>query len=117
MEQGFTLNEYQEAARATASYPEMGDNLLYPALGIAGEAGECADKVKKYWRNKGYYRGKDLTPEERTALVKEIGDVLWYAAALSSELGITLEEVAKTNVHKLLDRTIRGVVKGEGDDR
>lgn len=112
-----TLNEYQTQARATADYPLLGENLVYPALGGAEEAGEIAGKVKKLWRNKGKTSGVDLTQEEKDALIKEIGDELWYLAADCSELGITLQYAAEVNLDKLADRQARGVIKSEGDNR
>lgn len=114
------FNEYQTAALETATYPKRGNNLIYPAMGLAGEAGETTDKVKKYWRNLGVSEilsADDLKPEQVTELIKEIGDVLWYAAALSSELGFPLEIVAERNIEKLQDRVKRGVIKSEGDNR
>lgn len=113
----FTFNEYQERAVATASYPDKGSNLLYPALGIAGEAGEIVDKIKKLWRNKGYTKASQLSSEEKTELVKEIGDELWYLAAFSEELGVPLGEVAIINLDKLADRQRRNVINSEGDNR
>ena len=111
------FNEYQEAALGTATYPDIGNNLIYPALGIAGEAGETADKIKKYWRNFGHTKASQLTTEQSIELVKELGDVLWYIAALASELDYPLEFIAERNIEKLLDRRARGVVKSEGDNR
>src|ERR1017187_10384362 len=109
--------QYQEAAWGTASYPDKGTNLIYPALGLAGESGEAVDKVKKYWRNFGSTNAAQLTEEQRIELGKEIGDVLWYIAAMASELGYTLEDVAVANIAKLQDRKARGVIKSEGDNR
>lgn len=109
--------EYQKAAVATAEYPNRGSNLIYPALGLVGESGETADKIKKLWRNKGKTSAAELTTEERDGLIKEIGDVLWYAAALATELGVSLEYIAAENIAKLRDRQERGVIKSEGDNR
>jgi len=80
-------------------------------LGLAGESGEVAEKIKKMLR--------DDIPEEavRESLVKELGDVLWYVANLAHDLSITLDEVAHANVSKLLDRSERGVLQGSGDNR
>ena len=86
-----TLNEYAERAGALAVYPNRGNNPDYPALGICGEGGEVADKIKKMYRDDG----GQLTEERRQGLKKEIGDVLWYVAAMAYELGFTLEEVAE----------------------
>jgi NTP pyrophosphatase (non-canonical NTP hydrolase) len=114
---GFTLNQYHQKALGTASYPSIGSNIIYPALGLAGEAGEVADKIKKLWRNKGLFNPKDYPEEDRLALKKELGDVLWYVAACANELGYSLEEVAVGNNEKLADRAARGTIKSEGDDR
>lgn len=103
-----TFNDYQTTAKATAVY-NRDHAIVYPALGLAGESGEVAEKVKKWLRG-----DKDL---DREGLLKELGDVLWYLAALSGDLGYTLEEVATANVNKLLDRQSKGTLKGDGDNR
>jgi len=102
-----TFNEYQEKASKTAIYPEQ-FKLVYPALGLAGEAGEVAEKVKKLIRD-GTLQVEDLK--------KELGDVLWYVSALASDLNIDLDDVAATNVAKLQSRSARGVIGGSGDNR
>ncbi len=104
---------YQTRSRETAVYPQAGDNLLYPTLGLCGEAGEVAEKVKKMIRDDAGV----LTGERRAALSKELGDVLWYAAQLATEAGLNLDEVAAANLDKLLSRQQRGVLQGSGDDR
>lgn len=86
--------------------------MAYAALGLNGEAGEAAEVVKKTWRDTG-----TLTPELREKLIKEMGDVLWYLAALSDEININFGEVAQRNVDKLLSRFERDVIHGAGDDR
>ncbi|MFA5747365.1 MAG: nucleoside triphosphate pyrophosphohydrolase family protein [Candidatus Paceibacterota bacterium] len=107
------FNQYQEEARKTAVYPNMGNNFIYPTLGLAGEAGEVAEKIKKIIRD-----GDGIVSEEKRAdLAKELGDVLWYVAALSGELGLKLDEVALRNVEKLRSRQERGKIRGAGDDR
>ena len=107
------LNCYQVKARETAGYPNVGQNPIYPTLGLAGEAGEVADKVKKVLRDRnGIF---DSTTKE--AIKLELGDVLWYISQLSSELGISLEAVAQANLTKLSDRTARGKISGDGDNR
>jgi NTP pyrophosphatase (non-canonical NTP hydrolase) len=111
------FNEYQAQALKTASYPNLGHNLVYPALGMAGESGEAADKIKKFWRNFGVTDGAALTSEQKLALLKEVGDVLWYIAAIATELGHPLALVAELNLAKLQDRQERGVIKSEGDNR
>lgn len=108
---------YQQMARALAEYPDVGYNILYPAMGIAGEAGEVCDKVKKYWRNHGIKTGQTLSINHKAALVKEIGDVLWYCAALASEMGVDLGDIMTENIAKLQNRQKRGTIKSEGDNR
>jgi NTP pyrophosphatase (non-canonical NTP hydrolase) len=107
------LSEYEQQAMTTASYPTIahygGLLPVYPALGLSGESGEFADKVKKAWRNG--------TPLDRAAALRELGDVLWYVTAAACDLDSSLEEVARMNVAKLADRAKRGVIKSEGDDR
>ena len=107
------LNLYQHKSRETALYPNLGKNPIYPTLGLAGESGEVSDKVKKVLRdNDGVF---DVTSKK--ALMLELGDVLWYVAQLSSELGFELEEVAKANLEKLASRAKRGKIGGSGDVR
>ncbi|GMU21932.1 MAG: hypothetical protein AMXMBFR13_20200 [Phycisphaerae bacterium] len=108
-----TFDEYQHASRQTAQYPDMGRNLYYPTLGLAGEAGEVAEKIKKLMRDESGV----LSDERRQALKKELGDVLWYVAALCSEMGLSMDEVAEHNVAKLRDRKQRGAIQGSGDNR
>lgn len=131
-----SLSEYAAHASRTAQYQTMEElmegmyedamfsppdpglfflrgGMLYPTLGLVGEAGEFADKIKKVWRNG---RGS-LTEDQRQGLIDELGDVLWYVAACAKELGAPLEEVARRNLEKLASRQQRGVVKGEGDKR
>lgn len=106
------LSEYQEIAAETAFYPEE-LALYYCALGLSGESGEVADKVKKIIRDKGGF----IKGEDRVAMAKELGDVLWYVANMSRELGFCLSEVAEMNVSKLRDRQRRDMLSGSGDDR
>ena len=107
------LNAYQRESRKTALYPEVGCNAVYPTLGLVGEAGEVADKVKKILRDKNGVFDKD----SRDAIKLELGDVLWYIAQLSSELGYELEEIAHANLLKLRSRKSRGKIQGSGDNR
>ncbi|HEX6390904.1 MAG TPA: nucleoside triphosphate pyrophosphohydrolase family protein [Solirubrobacteraceae bacterium] len=107
------LSEYQTRSRATAVYPNAGNNLVYPTLGLAGEAGEVAEKVKKLIRDDGGV----LTEERRGAIAKELGDVLWYVAQVATEAELNLDEIATANLQKLLSRAERGVLQGSGDDR
>jgi NTP pyrophosphatase (non-canonical NTP hydrolase) len=106
------LSEYQRLSRRTAGYPREAW-LTYPALGLAGEAGEVAEHAKRVIRDDG----ARLTEERREAMCKELGDVLWYAAQLASELELDLDEVAASNLEKLFSRQQRGVLHGAGDDR
>lgn len=108
-----TLEEYQSQSRITAKYPDAGRNFIYPALGLAGEAGEVADKIKKILRDDG---GK-IEEARRKAIISELGDVLWYVAQLSIELESSLEEVARNNIEKLQSRLEREVISGDGDSR
>jgi NTP pyrophosphatase (non-canonical NTP hydrolase) len=110
---GVQLSDYQQRSRATAVYPDAGHNLTYPALGLCGEAGECAEKVKKAIRDDGGV----LSDERRVALAAELGDVLWYVAQLATEAGLDLDEIADDNLAKLLSRRDRGVLQGSGDAR
>lgn len=107
------LNSYQQAARTTARYPDVGANPIYPTLGLSGEAGEVADKVKKVMRD----RDGVFDAEIKESLKLELGDVLWYVAQLASELGLSLDEVAEANVAKLASRAARGRISGSGDHR
>jgi NTP pyrophosphatase (non-canonical NTP hydrolase) len=107
------FEEYQKESRKTAIYPNIGKNIVYPTLGLAGEAGEVAEKVKKLIRDEG---GK-LTKTKKHEIEKELGDVLWYLSQIASELGLSLSEVAKTNIKKLSSRYNRGRVGGSGDNR
>jgi len=106
------FGEYQELARRTAQYPRDAW-LAYPALGLAGEAGEVAEHAKKAIRDDA----GTVTDERRAAMAKELGDVLWYVSQLASELGLALEDVAQGNIEKLLSRQRRGVLSGSGDER
>jgi NTP pyrophosphatase (non-canonical NTP hydrolase) len=107
------LSEYQMLSRRTATYPNVGEDMTYPALGLCGEAGEVAEKVKKTIRDDGGV----LSDERREALSRELGDVLWYVAQLATEAGLELESIAADNLDKLLSRQERGVLRGSGDDR
>jgi NTP pyrophosphatase (non-canonical NTP hydrolase) len=107
------LSEYQRASRRTATYPDVGENLVYPTLGLAGEAGEVAEKVKKLLRDDGGI----MSEERRAALAGELGDVLWYVAQVATEADLDLEALALANLEKLRSRAGRGVLSGSGDQR
>ncbi len=111
------FNTYQVRSRKTANYPNMGESAVYPAMGLAGEAGEVCDKIKKMWRNTQNTDPKKMPVEFQSDLILELGDTLWYCAAVASEMGVTLQDVAKHNILKLEDRHSRNVICGEGDRR
>jgi len=107
------FTDYQTKARLTAKYPVIGHGVIYPILGLTNEAGEVAGKIKKIFRDKDGLIGE----AEREMLKSELGDVLWYLAQVCSELDLSLEEVAGSNIAKLLDRQARGKIQGDGDNR
>lgn len=111
---GLGLNDYQSSTGNTAVYPGKGTwiGLVYTMLGL-GEAGELQGKAKKIMRDDNF----ELTPERREAMAAELGDVLWYVAAASTELGFTLEQIAQANLDKLAGRASRGTLGGSGDYR
>lgn len=138
-----TLNEYQEAVVPSKAFPDLvirpepddsipfyGDDQevryltgkiydsislswIYPALGLAGETGEVIEKLKKAVRDKEGH----ISESDKISIKKELGDVLWYLATLASELDISLEDIASTNIEKFQDRRARGVTSGSGDNR
>lgn len=107
-----TLNEYQRAALETSIYPQE-YKIIYPTLGIAGEAGECSDKIKKVIRD----NNSKFTEDKKREIAKEIGDVLWYCSALANDLGFSLETICEMNIEKLKSRQKRGMISGDGDNR
>jgi NTP pyrophosphatase (non-canonical NTP hydrolase) len=106
------LNDYQNAARRTAIYGEH-HRVIYPALGLASEAGEVAGKIKKVLRD----QGGDFAQAPTDALKDELGDVLWYVAVLAGDLGLSLDQIARDNLAKLQSRLARGHLGGAGDVR
>ena len=109
----YQMDRYQEEAWETAIYPSKGDNLYYPALGLAGEAGEVCNKIKKIMRD----QGGSPTSEQKHEIAKELGDVLWYLATLATELDSHLGCIAEDNLKKLADRKKRNMLGGSGDNR
>ena len=107
------FDNYQIEARRTAIYPNKDKNFVYPTLGLVGESGEVAEKIKKILRDKN----GAIDYESKLALKKELGDVLWYISNLCDELGFSLNDVAKKNLEKLNLRLSRGKISGSGDDR
>lgn len=111
------FNQYQKKSRETAIYPNQGDNLPYLALGIAGEAGEVSEKVKKFIRDTQFAGIGDLGKGQKRELALEVGDVLWYIAQVATEIGYDLEEVAEMNITKTHSRMHRDKLGGDGDNR
>jgi NTP pyrophosphatase (non-canonical NTP hydrolase) len=107
------FNEYQHESRKTWSMIHTDHAIIYPTLGLTNEAGEVAGKVKKIFRDKG---GK-ISEQDREALKHELGDVLWYLTQICTELDLTLQEVAETNIEKLFSRLERNQIRGDGDHR
>ena len=107
------FDNYQIKARKTAIYPNKDKNFIYPTLGLVGESGEVAEKIKKVLRDKN----GNLDDDSKLALKKELGDVLWYLSNLCDELGFSLNDIAKVNLEKLNLRLSRGKISGSGDDR
>ena len=115
MDEQLTFEQYQNDAIQTLMYPGSKEllGLLYTVLGLNGEAGELAEKLKKILRDKG----GELSEEDRAEVAKELGDVLWYVTGICYELDIPLEEVARMNIDKLNSRKERGMLGGSGDNR
>lgn len=108
------LDAYQRRALETALFPDIGgERCLYPALGLANEAGEVLGKIKKLYRD----RGGEVDPEVRDRLRQELGDVLWYVAVLADAFDLRLSEIGGENLSKLADRARRDALHGSGDDR
>lgn len=117
-----TIDEYSKKAYATRQhtteltnhvYGDINGDMIYGILGLVGESGEAADKIKKVIRN-----NDGVFPEgQKKEIIKELGDVLWYVNTLAIELGSNLDEVAEMNLIKLYDRLERGVIKSSGDNR
>ena len=104
---------YQKKARETAQYPNLGSNNIYPTLGLVGEAGEVAEKVKKVIRdNNGVF-----DEQSKKGIKKELGDVLWYIANLCTEFEFNMDDVALENLSKLKSRAANGKISGSGDNR
>ncbi len=108
------FDEYQKQAMTTVlTTDDKFKDLLHWVLGINGESGEIAEKVKKIIRDKS----GQVSAEDKTELAKEIGDVLWYLAVFADQLGMKLDDIAKQNLDKLQSRKQRGVLGGSGDNR
>jgi NTP pyrophosphatase (non-canonical NTP hydrolase) len=106
------LDMYQQVAKTTAIYPRE-QAIIYPTLGLTGEAGEVANKVKKIIRDGSNSKDERLVSEIKS----EIGDCLWYIAVLASDFDIKLSDIASTNLEKLANRKKNGTIHGSGDNR
>lgn len=107
-----TLNDYQKTALETSVYPQE-YKIIYPALGMVGEAGECCDKIKKVIRDNDC----NFTDDKKREIAKEIGDVMWYCSALANDLGFSLETICEMNIEKLKSRQKRGMISGNSNNR
>jgi NTP pyrophosphatase (non-canonical NTP hydrolase) len=108
-----TFEIYQRESRKTWNVIPMDHPIVYPTMGLVNEAGEVAGKIKKIFRD----RDGKVSEKDRQGLKKELGDVLWYLAQICTELDLSLEEVAETNLVKLFSRLERGAIRGDGDER
>ena len=106
------LDMYQKVALTTAIYPRE-QAIIYPTLGLTGEAGEVANKVKKIIRDGSNSKDEKLVSEIKA----EIGDCLWYIAVLANDFNIKLSDIASTNLIKLENRKEKGTIRGSGDQR
>lgn len=108
------FDEYQQAALKTLLKTDDDfKDLLHGVLGLNGEAGEVAEKLKKIIRDKNSV----VSDEDKQELKKELGDVLWYVAVVAELLGLSFNDVAQANIQKLADRQKRGQLQGSGDNR
>ena len=105
--------EYTKEVGITAVYPNRSNNVVYPTLGLTGEAGEVAEKVKKIIRDKDGI----MDYEDRKSIAYELGDVLWYLSAIAHEIDFSLDTIAVMNITKLKDRQTRDKLHGSGDER
>ena len=108
------IDVYQKRALETKFYPDN-FKVIYPTLGLVGEAGEVAEKVKKIIRDGNGIAS--MTQDQKMHLAFEISDVCWYLAALSDDLGLKLSEIFQMNIAKLADRATRGKLGGSGSNR
>ena len=106
------LDMYQKVALTTAIYPRE-QAIIYPTLGLTGEAGEVANKVKKIIRDGSNKNDNSMVSEIKS----EIGDCLWYIAVLADDIGCKLSDIANTNLIKLANRKEKGTIRGSGDKR
>lgn len=108
-----TFDDYSKQALTTAIYKTAQDQMICSALGLVGESGEVAEKIKKIIRDKDYF----WDANDRTEIGKELGDVLWYINSLADSFSLYLNDIATTNLEKLKSRQKRNKIKGSGDNR
>ena len=116
----YTFDAYQEACASDfAFYPGW---LIYPTIGLCGESGELAEKVKRLIRDDEMpldesFNTTEIDAETRHDIARELGDVLFYVAMIADDIDYTLSEIAQINIEKLTDRKARGHLRGSGDNR
>ena len=114
-------NDYQDIIAETAIYPKQ-IALAYCAMGLTGEAGEVADKIKKLYRDDNLHTldaaaEMVLIDSHKYAIAKELGDVLWYVTAVANEIDMDLSEIMEMNYNKLIKRRETNTLHGSGDNR
>lgn len=121
----FTESQVMDMLRHSASYPKVPESviiddfaepfndIIYPALGLAGETGEVLEKIKKIIRDDD----GEMSPKKAEGIGAELGDVLWFVTAAAGAIKTRLSDVAEGNLTKLASRAARGVLKGSGDER
>ena len=107
-----TFSAYQQEARV---FRKETANSFYAALGLGEEAGEVQGKIAKIIRDG--FRDAEHMNMFKVELTKELGDVLWFIAAIADDNGINLQNIAETNLLKPGSRFDRGTISGSGDNR
>ncbi len=104
------INYYQRLSHETAMYPGIGTmvGMMYAGLGLAGEAGEVVEHIKKGYRDEVFH------PYD---ILLELGDVMWYVAEIATANGLSMGEVLQANLDKLASRKERGAIQGSGNHR
>lgn len=117
---GLTIEDYNKFAVGTRDYPKS-KNIDFPILGLNGESGELAEKLKKVYRDTNYKLNDDgslyLDDDQKTEFAKELGDVLWYITNCANDLGMSLTDVMELNIDKIAKRLANGTIHGSGDNR
>ncbi len=109
-----TFDDYQKQTRKTLiRHPDSLIATTILAMGVSGEAGEVLEKWKKIL----VYQNGAVSDEDKKQIGKELGDVVWYVAALADDLGLSLEELMQENLKKLAGRKNRDTLRGQGDNR